>query len=220
MKTGIIFVILIGFLAITSGKCQELGINAYQKNYVVGEIQGLEGFMTLNEDELRMDSLFSAYGIGAERTSFKQNRGRIFMDSYRNGKIQAKDEAFIMGLPTPCDCSTRGDTTIVKIALGFFGGFGFTIKIYEDKFESSYFEYTDDVKPYKVNLEDTAFYSHVSVENKYQSLILDVQPSHKVGQQITGYFTFTSNDYYEKLYRDSLDSLYVSGKIYFSCKVK
>jgi hypothetical protein len=106
------------------------------------------------------------------------------------------------------------------MAVGFFGGIGFTIKIYENSFVSSYYEYTDDVRPYKVNLNDTAFYSSVTVDNRCQSLILDKEPSHKQGEQITGYLTYTTKEYYERKNVDRLDTIYVSGKIYFTCNTK
>src|SRR5688500_3781247 len=75
-------------------------------------------------------------------------------------------------------------------AIGFFGGMGIEMKLFQNYFQSSYYLYIDDVKPYKYKLSDKDFTHELFLKSKFQSLILNEQPKFKSGQQITGYLTF------------------------------
>lgn len=191
----------------------------YNDTYKVGQIPDTNNFSKLNIDEIRMDSIIkenTITGFGA----FKINRSRIFADEFINEKKQLKDTSLNHGLAVPCQCYTKSDTLYIKMEIGFFGGFAFKIKIYGENFESGYLEYTDDVKPYKSNLNDTAFYSYAQVNNKFQYLIIQDKPTFTIGQQIMGLLTFTTNNYYEKTPPNSLNTIFLSGKIYFTCKTR
>jgi hypothetical protein len=142
------------------------------------------------------------------------------MNSYENNKITPIDSEFRLGLPTPCDCYIHNDSLIIKMGVGFFGGFGFNIQLTGSKFQSFFYNYIDDVKPYKLNLSDTTLENFIKVKSKYQSLILNKKPTFISGQQLTGYFTFTSTNYFEQNADKTFDTNYVSGKIYFTCKTR
>lgn len=115
-----------------------------------------------------------------------------------------------------CRCSVDSDTLEINMALGFFGGVGVNIKVYGKEYASWFFQENDNAENLKANLFDTTFSNHVIVENKGQYLVLDKQPDFKPGQQIAGYFTFTSADYFEKKNKN-IDTISASGKIHFTC---
>jgi hypothetical protein len=86
-------------------------------------------------------------------------------------------------------------------------------------FKSSFYEYINDAKHFKLNPKDTISYSKIKVENKLQKLILDKKLTHKDGQQITGILYFTTNDYYMEDYPDEIDTVRVAGRVYFTCEI-
>jgi hypothetical protein len=201
----------------------------YNKEYIVGTIPTIDNFSKLSENEVEIDSIFGDYekhtdslvssnpkyketGL-AQKRDFSNNRSRVFMENYNNGNQQTGDSAISM----PCSCFVDKDTIFISMIIGFFGGVGFDIKLFGNNFESNFFIYTDDVKPYKPDLLDTVFYSQLSVKNKFQSLVVDKKPTFKTAQQITGYLTFTSKNFYEKAIYNSLDTAYVKGRLYFIC---
>jgi len=204
--------------------------------YNVGSITEINDFLKYNPDEIRFDSIYLAYDNVMDsikhadsnnkdnelirKKDFRNNRSRIFMDLYNNGKAEPKDEEFNTGLPTPCECFTDKDTLFIRMGIGFFGGFGFNIEAFGKNFKSSFFNYIDDVKPYKTDLSDTSFYNFITIKNKYQYLILDKKPKFDAGQQLTGYLTYTTNDYYEQNYSNKFDTMFVTGKLFFTCKIR
>jgi len=70
---------------------------------------------------------------------------------------------------------------------------------------------------YKSNIADKTFSDMAKAKSKYQYLVLEQLPAFKTGQQLTGYLTLTSNQFYELIANDRLDSTYVTGRIYFTC---
>lgn len=196
---------------------QNINDNGYNDSYIIGQIPDLKSFETYNEFDKRMDGVGnSLVGQGG----FRKNRSRIFTQSFSNGKQSSQDSALYTGMPTPCYCSFDKDTLNVKVGIGFFGGMGFETKIFKNNFQSDYFLYIDDVKPYKYNLSDTDFTGSLYLKNKFQSLVLNEQPTFKAGQQLTGYLTFTSSNWYEKSFGDNIDTNYIKGRLYFTCLTK
>lgn len=49
--------------------------------------------------------------------------------------------------------------------------------------------------------------------------MLDDKPTQKIGQQLTGLLNFTTENYYEKNQSHSLDTIYLKGKIFFTCQI-
>lgn len=184
----------------------------YNQNFQVGSIPGIKDFETFNEEEKHTDSLKTRI-----KKDWRHNRGRIFMNVYTNGKPADIDSVFITGLPLPCKCVIDHDTMFVRMGVGFFGGFGFNLKVFNDQFIGTLSEYTDSGEPYKTNLSDTSFSNYFITQNKYQYLILSDRPTLQDAQQLTGFMTFTSNNFYEKDYENRMDTNYLTGKIYFTC---
>ncbi len=117
-----------------------------------------------------------------------------------------------------CQCFLNHDMLFVQMAAGFFGGFGYSIKIDKNKFELVYFEEKAGGSFFKTDPNDTAFSDRAEVSSKYQTLILNQKPTMKPGQQLTGFATYTSVKYYVRKLRDKLDTTYVAGRFYFTCK--
>ena len=135
-------------------------------------------------------------------------------------KLNEKEILSKKSFSTRCECNIYKDTLLITMGIGFFGGIGFNLEIIKDNFEANFSEYTDDVKPYKSNLNDTAFYDYFHVKSKYQFLVLNDKPSFQTGLQLTGYMTFSSNNFYVQKYDNQLDTNYVTGKLYFTCKTR
>jgi hypothetical protein len=219
-KSIITWLLAIPFIACKQSK-QDDG-KTYNNTFEVGDIPGLASFQKMDKKELRLDSFLSdgvkEIGLGATN-DFRQNRSRVSMQSDPNHKLYSneKDEGF----SAPCTCVIRGDSLFINTNIGFFGGNGFNLLLYRDSFQSEFYLYTDDVKPYKSSLSDTAFSEQAVAKSKFQFLIVDKKPTYKAGQQLTGYFTYTSNRFYElNSYAPnatSVDSSYVTGNIYFTC---
>jgi len=213
MKQYPIFITMV--ILLFSCREQAINENIYSETYTVGKIPGLKSFETYNELDKRTEKILKSVDSLNPSEAFGKNRSRIFMESYSNGKKAPQDSAFYQGLPTPCYFEMTGDTLVFRVGIGFFGGMGVEIAIFKNKFQSSYFLYTDDVKPYKYNLSED-FTNNIRLKSKYQTLILNEQPTFKAGQQLTGYLTFTSPVFFERSLQN-LDSNYVKGKLYFTC---
>lgn len=209
--------------------------HTYNKQFVVGNIPGIDNFMHLTQREKQIDSLLSQIdeetdsvmqeetesGTGMyKQRDFKKNRSRLFFKVYRNGNLQLRDSLLENGFPTACTCFTDHDTVFVRMNLGFFGGLGFNIDITEHNFTSGCHIYTDDNASFKASPEDTVFQNHIRCESKFQHLVLNNKPEFKPGQHLTGFLKITTKEFYEKKYQQSLDSVYISGRIYFTCRVK
>lgn len=217
------------FIAFTVSSCQGQQKDdgrTYNKEYVVGTIPLRNDFLALTKQEKELDSLFNSdfKEIGNSQKhrnlptiSFRNNRARILLYETTNGKQWQKDPSLKKGMSTMCRCAVDGDTMEINMAAGFFGGVGLKIKVYGKQFGSWFFQENDNVENLKTTLADTSFRSRVIVENKSQHLAFDRQPDFKPGQQITGYFTFTSDEYFEKN-RQNIDTLSASGKIHFTCQ--
>jgi hypothetical protein len=226
MRTPFVIFLFIALVSIFSCQGQQDDGRTYNKEYVVGSIPLMNDFLTLTKVEKELDSLFNSdfKGIsgsqkrrGLSTISFSNNRARIVLYETTNGKQQQKDPSIKKGMPTMCRCALNGDTLEINMAVGFFGGVGLKIKVYGKKFGSWFFQENDNVENLKTTLADTSFSSRVIIENNSQYLIFDRQPNFKPGQQITGYFTFTSEKYFEKK-GQNIDTISASGKIHFTCQ--
>lgn len=156
-------------------------------------------------------------GIPPERP-FLNNRGRIFLTTFRNFEEEVTDESKMHedGFPVRCNCDLVGDTLVISAGDGLFSGAGVVSRISRDRFNVSYMEYTTDKKPY-VLTKDAEFSSRVEPETRYQFLQLDKKPSFKVGQQLSGYITMTSSIFYKENFYQSLDTCYVNARLKFTC---
>jgi hypothetical protein len=219
MNTRKIIFVLVSLLVCVSSKAQQDNGKTYHQSYTLDSIPGFHNFETYTDKEKQHDSIYSKYDYPG-KSEFRNNRSRIFLNSYTNDKPDKIDSAFVKGFPTPCDCYTDNDSLFINMGAGFFGGLGFNIEIAGNDFLSDFYEYTDDVKPFKPNLADTIYDSYVVAKSKYQYLILSEKPNFKTGQQLSGYLTQTSNYYYEEVYANKIDTHYVISKIFFTCRTK
>jgi hypothetical protein len=243
-STFIISIIVSLFVNCSSdnnGKSKHIKINdsVYNKNYLVDSVPSLQFFLTLNEDEKGIDSMSkSDEPLYKEIDSiakldkmidinlmpyrnFSTNRSRIYFSSYKENDLELSDSSDLLkeGLATECGCITKNDTIFISMSFGYFGGGGFNINIFKSGFTSSYSQYIDqNLKLFKTKITDD-FSDNFSVDNKFQFLILDKNPSLKKDEQLTGFLTFTTNCYFERK-GDKLDTNYVKGHLYFTCKTK
>lgn len=206
LQSIILSIALFGFF---SSYGQEDSSRTFKQPYIVGSIPELKSFKKYTELEKRLD-----------KKDIRDNRGRIFLNLFINNEIIDVDSSFKTGFPTKCQCLIDNDTIFVNLGFGFFSGLGFNLEVFNDKFNGSFYQYTKDVKSYKSNLKDTSFYDYVVVENKYQYLIFSEKPTFLSGQKLTGYLTYTSNNYYQQNYDNQIDTNYVGGKLYFTCKTR
>jgi hypothetical protein len=209
--------IQIVFLLATFCSCSGQSNNKGSK-FSVGQIDSLQTFSLLRPNEQRMDSLL--HNTSWFNGTFKNNRSRIFLEEFKNGESQQVDSGFDTGLSAPCMCYLNNDTINIKTFVGFFGAFGFLIKIYKDDFNSQYIVSIDQDETYKSDSSASKFSNQAVVKNKIQKLILSTKPNFKLDEQITGVLEFKTNDYYEKVNETSVDTLFETGKIYFTCKTR
>lgn len=198
------------------GSCHQEDKKQITDTYKTGKIENMQGFFRYNKMEKQMDSLLNDFDSRSQidKKDFKNNRARIFMDNYTNESD---------GFPAPCDCYLHHDTVTVKMGIGFFGGMGFLIHISGNRYDASYFEYTDDNKPYKASLTDPEFSNHVIARGKSGALFMEEAPGFRTEQQLTGLLEFESDNFYIRrgISPESLvDSMSVTGKIYFTCKTR
>ena len=236
MKHCIVIVAIISLFGNINCIAQRDSGKIFEKTYHVGTIKNLQSFYIYNKTEKRLDSIYHASEIYADsmmkalnikpggstslKKDFFNNRSRVFLNSFTDDKLDSNDFFRYKSLPMPCDCYVKNDTVFVDMVIGFLGGSGFNIKIFDKKFQSDFFDYSSDDKIYKLNQTDTAFTSIAIAASKYHSLILKVKPTFKLGQQITGFLTFTSDNWYERSVGDILDRKFVSGKLFFTCQTK
>lgn len=229
------FITLISIFGCQSQKTEDDG-KTYHNTFEEGTIPESEQFAILNEQEKRFDSVYNHLDLTIDsvkkadpsneqnqflaKKDFKENRSRIFMDILANGKTGPKDSISEKGFPTQCSCFISNDTLFVVMGVGFFGGFNLHVDLNKDKFQTRFFTYYTKTKQFKSAPSDTAFTNSVEVKGKYQHLVLDKKPTYQPGQQITGYLTLTTNNYYEKNYQEKLDSVMVSSRVYFTCKTR
>ena len=236
MKHCIVILVILVLSGNISCFAQRDSGKVFEETYHVGTIKNLQSFFTYNKSEKRMDSIYHASEIYADsmmkalnikpgrnssiKKDFFNNRSRVFLKSFTNNKLDSGEFFRQDNFPMPCDCYVKNDTIFVDMVIGFMGRNGINIKIFGKKFQSDFFDYSSDDKIYKLNPDDTAFASIAIAKSKYQSLILTEKPTFESGKQITGFLTFTSNNWYERFVGDTLIKKHVSGKLFFTCLTK
>ncbi|MBN8837071.1 MAG: hypothetical protein J0I09_07420 [Sphingobacteriia bacterium] len=163
---------------------------------------------------------------------YRNNRSKYYFNYFKNNKIDQETLKVLKNFTyiSPCDCYLSNDTIKVSMGLGGFGFWGFSVEITKDKFNSQYFVGDVETKNYKTKLNDTLGYSIV-VKNDFQNLIINTKPNYTVGQNITGYLSFKTNNYYspsdkanydieDKYISKNMDKLYLKGSLYFKCTVR
>lgn len=222
-------------LLLSSCSSPEINENIYNERYVVGEIPGHARFEKLTGSEQQLDSMSSDYdkeidSLVAEdesldssslltRRSFIHNRSRMILTRISNGNEPAKQGQDADTVSMICSCGVLNDTLYITSGIGFFGGISLTVKLFRDEFSAHYYEYTDDVKPFKTAPE-ASYKRDITVDSKYQYLVLDKMPSFEPDQSVSGYLSMTSRDFYTTHAGNGLDTNSVKVKMHFTCKTR
>jgi hypothetical protein len=229
-------------------------------DYKVGNIPGLHRFMQLTHYEARRDSIMDTSNARTLKSMldgngfikgtpqglidsaideqrilidihYRDNRSREKIRSFKNGVMIAETENEITedSPGSQCDCVLSGDTLHIDVGMLAFGGYIVPIKLVAKKFSSQY--YSDDyhLRAFKLNKKDTLT-DRILVSAIEQELILDRKPAYTLGQQLTGYLTFKTADYYRAADYESwaakdeydsknMDTIYTTGIVHFTCKV-
>lgn len=201
-----------------------VGYNQVQKEYSIGNIENLETFEILTEEESKMhlksqekykrqdhkykvDSLFRP-GTTEERkkmlyelklkkrVSFKENRSRFFVDFIKNDSILLEEEAMVpKPFSIPCSCTLNNDSLYISMGLSFFGGFFYDIRVHENMYSLNYQEADSEFPMYKYSPEDSLSYG-VNLSIIDSKLIFE-KPFHlTIDEKITGHLNFESPNYY------------------------
>jgi hypothetical protein len=226
-----------------------------------GKIDNLTTFKRLTKYEIRMDSLMEkhnktslkmmldgkAFIKGTSKglvdsaiqeqkilntIRYKDNRSRYQFYHYKNGQLldKTKNESDLDSVGTECSCILENDTLKVRMSIWVFGGFAFPINLVGNKFTSKYWLDEHKRKIFKLN-ENDSLSDDILIPMTEQKLILDTFPAYKLGQQLTGYFTFKSANYFRASdfedwsakdeYSDkNMDTMQTKGVVLFTCKVR
>ncbi len=208
------------FLAIVFLSCscseKKSNVNINNEQYQIAEVPDFKSFQMLNKEEDNMNQVNS----DSATMDFKNNRFRLFLDFFNNRHQSASNSTSNNEFSSLCESRIDGDTLKIIMSAGFFSGVAVEIDIFKNNFQSFYDINNDNVKSLKYHLSDTNFADELTLRNKFQALTLSERPSFKAGQQLTGYLTFTSPVYFSKETDSPLDSNYVTGKVYFTCKTQ
>ena len=207
--------------------------NEYNSEYSIGKNPNLNNFFVLNANDNLVDSTMHSYDTYVDslikndqktknmgwkkRRDFQKNRSRVLLTENINGKDTLVDKGNfgIDGISSLCECNIKDDTLIIQSALGMhFAPRRIFVKVFKNNFQAFYHKHNDDYfKPFKLSLNSN-FTDKVNIESKFQYLQFDKQPNFKLNQQLSGYLTFTSNVFFEKLiHSEKLDRKYVTVKL-------
>ncbi len=125
---------------------------------------------------------------------------------------------------TNCDCTLAGDTLNIKMGIWVFGGVAINLQLTGNNFKGIYWEDTHEQKVYRANPGDTVLTDNMQVEIAESTLVLEQQPSYKLGENLLGYFTFKTADYYKLNYEEGpvtgpFDKMNLKGNLHFKCVV-
>jgi hypothetical protein len=214
--------LLLGIITISITACQpKSSTSSNFQHYKVGPIPNNQQFLSLNAEEQQLVLSIPDDNIRSGSGAFKNNRSRIYFDRVMNKGAEEKlDSSVIKELSLSCSCYLSNDTLKIHSGMGMMGGFGLYINVYQQQAISKFYIYTDDIKPYKSSLADTAFQSYALVSNQLSQLILDKKPNFEPGEQLSGLLSFKTLPIYERKTEDenTLESRTIEGRIHFTCK--
>ena len=208
---GFVPAIVIATLLLPPASCLS---QSDSRGFSIGPMDDAGSFAKLTENELELDSMRR---MSPEEGLFRDNRSRVRMSYSTNGVAHEPGDLPAEGYPMPCHCAVRNDTLIVAMGVGFFGGVGFEILFTPRDVTSTFFEYTDDVEPYKAQLNDSAWSSIVRVVNHLEHVRVNEAPPTAAGRIFSGSLDYRTEPYYERPFGDQVDTVQVSGTIRFTC---
>ncbi|MEO7121161.1 MAG: hypothetical protein ABIY62_08690 [Ginsengibacter sp.] len=149
------------------------------------------------------------------------NRCKIFMK-----ESSSKPDPKVDSIPwmPPCSCYILKDTLLVIMSNGIMmdAYTGLAIKIYKDTFSFNYYEVVTPgswSRRFANNDTDSVTNTSLSPANRYQFLLLKNKPSIKTAKNLTGYLSFTTDDFFE-LKEKGVVKQHLSGSLLFTCKTK
>jgi len=157
---------------------------------------------------------------------YRENRSRYFLKQiFNNNVITSKFSQTIDTITSECNCVL--DDSVLKIKMGqwAFGGFGITIKVIDNHFESEYWEDTHRQLVYKKTQDQKHPTDAILLTNHFHKLTLNRQPNFDLGQNLQGCLEFKTPSYYTiNLFAENkfskLVSVQIEGKVYFKCKTR
>jgi hypothetical protein len=205
--------------------------NGYDKEYTVGHIPDAESFQTLIPAEHHLDSTYkvrdqridslirytdtSQADQSLRKRNFRSNRSRIQMDYRKAGDTLPAIESGIYF--TPCDCVASNDTLLITMnTSNSIASRHLTIKVFKNHFRINYLDSAFNGSPYQ-EAENSTLTNAIVVNSKSQTLILDKTPAFKPGQQLLGYFSITSNNYWELSPGNKQQARFITARGYFTC---
>ncbi len=188
----------------------------YYLTYDIGEIPDLKIHLVYSGDDVRVDSV-----VYAQEPEYKyaENFGRLIDTSHSSDR----SEPYIDTTVERCFCQWENDTLYVR----FKAYYGITLILHKDSFKFHMARITD-CGGWQYNVDDTIL-TDLLLTGKYQYLKLNTKPLFQEGQQLTGYLTYTTKDYYHNNFNFRKDippeyrkivTLYQTGKLYFTCRTR
>lgn len=192
--------------------------------------------------KMMMDGTAFAEGVSKEEKSkaideikaksglYRYNRSRANLElSANSGEFKSVPLGGF--LPFPCDCYLSNDTVKIVSNIGLSSGYVFKVDVVKNKFTSEFIEGADDEKKFKRFTNQKNFSTEIIINNIEQNLVLATKPIFSVGEIISGYLDFKTNDYYSKpayktngIYHayngENLDKLSTKGVLWFKCQVR
>lgn len=249
-------VLLLLWLLVLTTLCKAQ--KSYQQ-YRVGNVPGIERFNTLTAREVRLDSLKkihseeklqriqdgSAFVSGVSEKDkqeaiqyekimaipYRNNRSRYFMEQYVNHEPEKDLSEKSDMLTTECNCYLSDDTIKINMGIWVFGGFGFNLAINKKNFYSEFWYDLHENPAFKTVLTQKEMSDNILVGNNLQELILEKAPAFLLGEEVTGYMKFKTDNYFRSseyksymasdMYSDArMDTLYMKGELYFKCQLR
>lgn len=200
MKTnsiGLLFILITSFVS-----AQE-----YTTRYYIDSIPNSIEFFKLDIEEKKLDSLNKIEPqkdkFGLDKSEFIKNRSRLFMNKYWNNinqEINEEGANTINFIPLFCSCEIKKDIISIETGWNYYGLVVFKTEVAKSTFQT------------KLKLNDE------TIEMEYQKLILNTQPSFKIGQQLSGLLTYKTKKIIQSTTNTiETDQTHYDGKIYFTC---
>lgn len=160
---------------------------------------------------------------------FKDNRGRLNIDTYINKEIDTSEHNQMW---TKSMCYLNNDSTIeIVTGNGIFSSQSINIKIDKNLYYSTFNLDVGEQKILKRDYSDSLLTNIINLENNVSFFKLNEKPTFIEGESIIGSLFFSTEnflrdlEYDELIYRDKYEGerfndIYISGTILFTCKTK
>jgi hypothetical protein len=224
--------IIFGILLATVCEAQTIDSISYNKNYIIGPVPRFNEIMKFNKEDSKLEKngkklhqhilkLHHEQGTkyNGPRYDYTKNRARVTLETFRNGHLSEKDNNANQAA-MHCECELENNERIVlKIGFGLAASFAYNLTIEGDSFETHYIPLYFGTPKYTKDLKDSIMVSNLVTLSQTQYMILDQRPTFRANQQIKGYITFSSYDFYEKTSSETFDTLRINAKAHFTCNV-